>query len=294
MPRTFHIALVIGLFLPATACGPGGSGNVQIFVVPESSITSGIQSGTDPEEIHDGWTISYDRFLASVGNFRAKRTDTGDTVTASGTFVLDLKNAPTSGYVVDEFRNLAAVRWDKFGYDIPDATEGAQALPPATVEDVRFMVSNGYSLYYEGTATKGGTSIAFRWGFSAGTSFDDCESPDGIPGFAVPLGGTIQIKPTIHGDHELFDNVTQGVEITERLAQWFQTCDANADSVLTLEELRQCDVVLAMPSPPYDLTGVTDQDGDGTLSVYDFVATEMRTLGDYQGDGECPTRTSLH
>lgn len=288
----FRIALGIGSVLLATACG-SGSGAVQIFVVPESSITSGISAGPDPEEIHDGWTLAYDRFLVSIGNFRARRTDTGDSVTAPGTFVLDLKNAPSSGYVVAEFNDLAAVRWDKLGYDMPSARGDAQPVPPARAEDASFMASNGYSVYYEGTASKDGTSIGFHWGFSAGTSFDDCESPDGIPGFAVPAGGTVQIKPTIHGDHQLFDNVTQGVEITERLAQWFQTCDENADSVLALEELGQCDIVLAMPSPPYDLTGVTDQDGDGRLSVYDFVATEMKTLGDYQGDGECPTRTSL-
>ena len=34
------------------------------------------------------------------------------------------------------------------------------------------------------------------------------------------------------------------------------------------------------------------QDGDGKISVYDYVSTQMRTFGDFQGDGECPTRTS--
>lgn len=286
-----QFAVVVASILTTVACG-SGSGNVQIFVVPEDTITGGLQPGSDPENIHDGWTISYSRYLVSVGHFRARRTDSGDAVADPRSFVLDLKNAPTSGYIVDEFTDLAAARWDKFGYDIPNARDGAMALPPTTADDVRFMVSHGYSVYYEGSATKDADNIAFKWGFSTGTSFDDCES-DRIPGFAVPSGGTVQVKPTIHGDHQFFDNVTQGVEITERLAQWVKTCDANGDSVVTLEELGQCDIVLAMPSPPYDFTGVTDQDGDGRLSVYDFVASAMRTFGDYQGDGECPTRTPL-
>ncbi len=49
----------------------------------------------------------------------------------------------------------------------------------------------------------------------------------------------------------------------------------------------------AMPTPPYDLTAVKDQDGDGKISAYDYVNTQMRTFGDYQGDGECPTRAPV-
>ena len=103
----------------------------------------------------------------------------------------------------------------------------------------------------------------------------------------------MQVKPTLHGDHQYFDNVTQGVEITRRLAQWVETCDLDANGDLTLDELRRCDVVKALPQPPYDLTGVRDEDGSGKLSVYDFVLGQMRTFGDYQGDGECPTRATL-
>ena len=47
-----------------------------------------------------------------------------------------------------------------------------------------------------------------------------------------------------------------------------------------------------MPSPPYDLTAIADQDGDGKITVFDYVDTQMRTFGDYQGDGECPNSRS--
>lgn len=290
--KPFDTILAVVLLGAVPACG-GDSGSVQVFVVPEDSITSGIAAGTEPENIHDGWSVSYDRFLATVGGFYATRSDTGDTVEDDRTFVLDLRNAPTSGYVMSELKGLAAARWDVVGYDISGAREGAVVLPPTTAEDAAFMIRNGYAVYLEGKAKRGAASIGFSWGFSGGTSFDHCESPDGIPGFAVPRGGTVQVKPTIHGDHELFDNVTQGVELTQRLAQWMETCDGNRDSNLTLGELQACDVVWALPSPPYDLTGVTDQDRDGRISVYDFVATQMHTLGDFQGDGECPTRTPI-
>lgn len=270
--------------------GTGGSGNVQIFVVPEDSITNGLDPGTELENVQDGWTIKYDRYLVAIGNFRARRSDTGETLSDPSVYILDLKGAPTSGYVAKEFTGASAVRWDKFGYDVPNAKAGAKPLAPTTQADADLMIQNGYSVYYEGYGEKAGAKITFKWGFAAGTAFDDCASPDGAPGFAVPAGGTVQVKPTLHGDHQYFDNVTQGVEITRRLAQWLRICDKDGSGELTIAELKVCDVVTALPQPPYDLTAVRDQDGDGKLSVFDYVNSQMRTFGDYQGDGECPTR----
>jgi hypothetical protein len=297
--RTIEVAVaslsmsaLVALAACSSAQGPatGGKGTVQIFVVAEESISAGLEPGTEGENIQDGWTIKYDRYLSVVGNFRAKRTDTGETLSDPTIFVVDLKASPSSGYVAKEFKDVAAVRWDKFGYDIPNAKAGAIPLAPTSQADADFMIRNGFNVYYEGSGEKAGKKITFKWGFSAGTSFDDCASPDGLPGFAVPAGGTVQVKPTLHGDHQYFDNVTQGVELTKRLAQWLDTCDKDKNGDLTIPELKQCDVVTAMPSPPYDLTAVKDQDGDGKITAFDYVNTQMRTFGDYQGDGECPTR----
>lgn len=271
----------------------GATGTVQIFVVAEDSIAEGLDPGDGPENIQDGWSVRYNRYLVAVGNFRARRTDTGATIGDPNVYVLDLKNAPENGYVVTELRDVAAVRWDKFGLDIPNAKDGAKAMAPTTQADLDLMVQKGYSVYFEATATKADRSISFKWGFSAGTSFDDCATENGLAGFAVPAGGTVQVKPTLHGDHQYFDNVTQGVEITKRVAQWIDTCDEDRNADLTIEELKRCDVTRAMPTPPYDLSAVRDQDADGRISAFDYVDTQMRTFADYQGDGECPTRTPL-
>jgi len=291
--------LALAIATTASACSSdggsnaGGTGAVQIIVVPEESITGGIEPGTGDENMQDGWTVTYSRYLVAVGNFRARRSDTGDTLGDPTVYVLDLKNAPASGYVTKEFAGVAAVRWDKFGYDVANARPGAKGLPPTAQTDVDLMTSQGLSVYFEGTAAKGADTIAFKWGFRTGTSFDDCATSDGLAGFAVPAGGTVQIKPTLHGDHQYFDNVTQGVEITKRRAEWMKTCDKDGNKTLTLEELKQCDAAIALPTPPYDLAGVKDQDGDGKLTVFDYVSSQLRTFGDFQGDGECPTRAPL-
>jgi hypothetical protein len=280
--------------LVALACSESaadGTGSVQIFVVPEETITDGLQPGTEPENLQDGWTVTYDRYLVAIGNFRASRSDTNATLSHPELYVLDLKNAPKNGYVVAEFTDIPAARWDRFGFDIPNARTGTQSLPPTNQTDLDLMISNGYSVYYEGTASKDSDTISFKWGFAAGTSFDDCATEDGIPGFAVPSGGSVQVKPTIHGDHQYFDTVTHAVEITGRRAEWVRTCNADGSSELLISELKACDPVTAMPE--HTLAGITDRDGDGRISVYDYVETQMRTAGDYQGDGECPTRAPL-
>lgn len=293
-----RVGLASSIVLALAACSSdsndaSGVGTVQIIVVPEESITDGIEPGTGDENVQDGWAIAYVRYLVAVGNFRARRSDKGTTLADPAVYVLDLKNAPSSGYVTKEFTGVAAVRWDKFGYDVANASPGAIALAPTTQADLDLMIGKRWSVYFEGKATKGADQISFAWGFTAGTSFDDCATSEGQSGFAVPSSGTVQIKPTLHGDHQYFDNVTQGVEKTSRRAEWMKTCDNNGDKTLTLDELRQCDPARALPTPPYDLAAVRDQDGDGKITVYDYVATQMRTFGDYQGDGECPTRATL-
>lgn len=284
-------------------CSGEGKGAAQIFVEPEDTITQGLEAGVENENIHDGWSVKYTRFLVVVGHVRASRSDTMERVADPGVHVLDLLRAPASGYVVAELTDLGAARWDRFGFDLPNAAKGAVPLAPTTDADAAFMIDRGYSIYFEGTMSnptgrscppgamcRETKAIAFKWGFAAGTSFDDCSSTDGIAGFAVPSGGTIPVKPTLHGDHGFFSNFTSGVELTERRAQYLADADADGDGETTLDELRAHEAADAFPIPAYNLSGAL---GGPIHSAYDYVLAEMRTIGHFQGDGDCPTRAVL-
>ena len=132
--------------------------------------------------------------------------------------------------------------------------------------------------------------ITFRWGLPAGTSFDDCATEDGFTGFAVPEGGTAQVKPTIHGDHWFFNNITSGAEQTKRLAQYIADCDLDMNGETTRDELKQAKAADVLPSSNYNLSGALT----GSINTaFDYVLAQARTLGDFQGDGECPTRKVL-
>lgn len=310
------LGFVVGLSFLA-ACGDdgdgGGKGNVQSFLVAEETIPDGLTPGDGEENIRDGWEVQYDKFLAVVGNFRAARQGSSDSERSNDVYIVDMKNLPTNGFTLAQFNDISASRWDKVGYDMPRATAETPCAPQVSAEDCDFMRVHGFSVYFEAAMHKddgvscvraagGGstdcqpsTDVSFVFGLSKGTSFDDCSDEDGVPGFAVPTGGTVQVKPTIHGDHWFFDNITQGAEITERQAQWVADADRSnignlRDGVVTTAELQASPAGAFFPSSlGYNLSGTMVP----VTNAFTFLEAQAHTLGDYQGEGECPTREIL-
>lgn len=302
-----YLASIVGGIFAAcdSSSGGGGSGKVQVFVEPEDTIPEGLEPGTDEEQVVDGWTVTYDKFLAVVGDFRASRSAAPSDKLGDGKFfVVDLKNTPTDGLVIATFDDVDAVRWDRVGYTIGKAKAGYEKAPGISQSDYDLMVNNGYSLYVTGHITKSdgqsckptaptdcvaAPSVAFTFPLKLGTSFDDCASEEGDAGFAVPSGGTVQVKPTIHGDHWFFTNITQGAEITDRRAQWIANADLDRDGSVDPDELALSRASDLFPAAQYNLSGAIIPVATGR----DYLEAQARTLGDFNGEGECPTRAIL-
>jgi hypothetical protein len=278
-----------------TGGNTAGTGRAQVFAVPEETVQSGLVAGTGDEEVVDGWNVSYSKFLVVLGNFRAARSSNPSDVRRLPTMVaVDLTQTPESGVVLGELSDLEAARWDKVGYDIGHADSSTQRDSSMSQADFDRMVQNGWSLYVEATLSRnvGGVVLMHHipgWGVRAATSFDDCASDSGDTGFSVTSGGTVQVQPTIHGDHWFFNNITQGAEVTERRAQWVVDSDVNQDGQTTLEELQATAAADVFPASQYNLTG-----GLGAVNTaHDYFVVQARTLGDFNGEGECPTRAVL-
>jgi hypothetical protein len=302
-----HRSLLLPLVLSA-ACSDGDSptsrarGNAKVFIVAEESIAGGVQAGSGPENIQDGWTVTYSKFLVSLGGFHAKSNADGEQLLDPTTFVLDLKNAPTAGYVTSSFQDVPAVQYDVVGQDMPIATASSKVVPPTTEADKKQMVDGGFSLFVAGKLTKpdgksctpgkptecvDAKEIRFSWGFAMATAFDDCAPAAGNTGFAVSTGGTVNVQPTIHGDHWFFAETTQGAEVTKRYAQYIADGDLNHDGETTVDELKLVKSSDVFPADKYKLSGGVD----GPINTaWDYVRSQARTLHDFQGDGECPTR----
>ncbi len=288
----------------------GGTGRLQVFLEAEDTIPGGLEGGLGDEQIADGWSVQYTKFLIGFGDFRARRV--GQTAPGQPAElrdarqqIFDLLALPSGGTVVADFSDVAAARWSKVGFSLVSAS-GALVTKADGTSDADFlrMQQGNYSLYFEATLTKADgqscrptapadcvarTTHTIRWGVAAPTGFDDCAAPEGQAGFAIPSGGTTQIKPTIHGDHWFFTNLTQGAELTERRAQWIVDSDLDRDGETTIDELGQVQAADVFPSDVYNLTGGID----AVSTARDYLIVQARTLGDYQGEGECPTRTKL-
>lgn len=287
-------------------CSDDNLGSLQVFVNAESTITGGLVPGMGDENIADDWKVTYDEFLVTVGNVRAGRTDTGAKLNDASSFVLDLRQVPAGGYVISQM-SVASGSWYQFGFDMPTPSAETQVLAPTTAADKDMLAQGGASLYVAGSLENANgkscppgdpdpmkcvaaPKVTFRWALPAATSFDDCTTADGTPGFAAPSGATASVELTIHGDHWFFNNITAGVEIVTRYAQYIADCDLNHDGETTLDELKQVPASDVFPSPKYNLSGSFS----GPIqTAYDYVLAQARTIGDYQGYGECPTRKVL-
>jgi hypothetical protein len=154
------------------------------------------------------------------------------------------------------------------------------------------MVAGGLSLYVAGSIEKGGRTVKFDWPLKSGAAWDDCGPEMGDKGFAVPSGGTVQVKATIHGDHAFFNNFPEGAENTDRLAGWIAAIDdaTGKDGTVTTDDLQQTPAATVFPAPTYSLQ---NQLGETITTALDFVVTQERTIGHLQGEGECDTRRKL-
>lgn len=297
------LALTALIILPACELGIG---QVQVFVAAEDTIPEGLQPGDGEGQVRDGWTVRYDKFLTVVGDFSAARSDDpNDVLAGPDPLIVDLLNLPAGGLVIAEFSEVSAVRWDEVAYALPNAKPDTRAAEGTSAADREMMTRNGWSLYVAGEISKpGGQScepgdpsqclaapkIRFAWGLAAGTRFADCAPPSGGLGFTVPSSGTVQVKPTIHGDHWFVTTVTQGSEITERRAQWIADADLDRDGETTLAELQQVPAAsLFTAELGYNLSGAIIP----IVTAHDYLEAQARTLGDFQGEGLCPTRDPL-
>lgn len=278
---------VLAVALLAASCGSDGPGRAQIFVEAEDTITDGLTPGTDLENVRDGWTVTYDKYLLVLGNVRIGRSsDASKNMNAPGLQVIDMLALPAQGLLLADFADLDAVRWDKVGYDQGYAT-GTATKPSFTSQaDFDMMVAGGFSLYMAGSITKGANTVSFAWGLKAGVSWSDCGPEMGDKGFAVPSGGTAQVKATIHGDHPFFNNFPEGEEVTERRVQWIADVNTmtGGDGMVTVADLQAVAASAVFPAPTYSLQNPLSA---SISTALDFVVTQQRTIGHLQGEGEC-------
>ncbi len=299
-----------------------GSGSLTVLIESEDVIVEGLEAGDGTENIRDGWAVGFDRYIATIGDIDVHfSTDESVEAEAGDVYVVDLTQLPTGGLSLWGLEGLREGRWE-FNYATPGAGDGSTRHDSVVQGDYDEMVANDWTYLIDGVLTKadgqscppaalanpgsrtpnGNTSgdngcydapsIRFTFGAAAETGFGPCEI-DEVPGFAISAGGAQTVAATIHGDHLFFNGFPEGDEggIT-RLAQWLADCDLNLDGTVTADELTAI--------APSQLPAIDDryQLGGSPITpledMYDYVSSQLKTQGHFQGEGECPVDGVAH
>ena len=270
MSLTAKSVVSVVAFLLLNGCV--GAGNVAFTTWGEEYIEDAIPSA----EFEDGWQIKFSKFNVVIQDIKVASSKGGMGSSMSGQKVFDLtKKGPVD---VVKFEKLPADRWNEVSYAIAPAS-GSATAGNADAADVTKMNTDKLSLHVIASATKGSITKTFDWAFTTKTGYVDCESAEGGKGVVIPTGSTATVQLTIHGDHLFYDDL-QSPDAKLRFDA-IAAADANSDGTVTLEELAAVSLT-TLPLTQYGTGGAAQ-----VKNLRDFVTSLSRTVGHYQGEGEC-------
>jgi len=199
--RILHLFLLTWWAVGLSACGDdAGEGDVTVTVYGEDFIELGIPA----DEMADGWSVTFDRFVVSV-----------DEVIVGGV------EMPSADPV-----------------DISAETQGAghpvasAAVPAGDHTDSSFTITR---VELTGSATKDGATKTFDWVFDQATHYSGCETTT-----RVSDGGSATFQITVHADHFFYDSLVS--EEPQVVFQALADADADDDGVITRAELEASDI----------------------------------------------------
>jgi hypothetical protein len=302
-----------------SACSPSsatsGSGSLAVLLEPEPTILEGLKPGTRVDQISDGWTVTFDKYILGVGQVHVGlSSDPGVEAEADEAFFIDLTRVPANGETLWELDDLAPGRWT-FGYHFVSGTRAAKRHDSVSKADFKRIEDQDLTYLITGTLSKPegtscppknqlvapetepsgengagdtcypNTNIRFEFAVSAQTAIDNCQQ-DGLPGFAVADTRRTTVAITIHGDHLFFNGFPESSEGgIVRLAQLWADTDLNVDGEISSAEHQH--VLLADMGEWND----TYQKGGAPLArletVGDLTLGQLKTQGHMDGEGEC-------
>ena len=243
-----------------TGCSAEGEGALEVRIWGEEFIEEGI-----PADVFvDGWALSFTRFLVAIDEVGT------DAPEDTGRYVFDLTaGSGGEGQGVTSLTVPSGAQALTYQIAPGSAATGGNAAPA----DATMMSAMGYSVFLDGTATKGDTTIAFAWGFDTSTTYRDCEVVE-----EVPTDGAATTTITVHADHIFYDDLDSPEPNVA--FDLIAASDADMDGAVTPQELLARDI---SAEARYQV-GSRD-----VSNLWDFMAVMSQTVGHIDGEGECKT-----
>ena len=305
-------ALLVLSILTLIGCGTEGSSSLSVVVAGEETISEGLTPGSEEESINDGWTVLFDRYVATIGKPTLGNA-AGETFQDPKMLVVDLTQLSESGTPLFTVDGLAGERYS-FGYRVgADAAatktdlvnqadydrqiaEGfsyqvagmlmkadGQSCPPASLSSTD-KTPNG-NMNANGDPCYDAPSVSFAMDFTESGDFGPCEI-DEQEGVAIPEEGTQTASIVLHGDHLFFNGFVEDEDSVMRLAQFLADCDLNLDGMVTEAELMMiAPSDLAEFDSRYELA--SNPISKPLTTMMDYLSAQVATQGHFQGEGEC-------
>lgn len=254
--RKHHRLLLLTLL---AACDPDEA-TLEVRVFGEAFIEAGIPAAA----FVDGWAVTFDRFLISVGE-----VEVAGALEQPRFQVFDLAR-PSDG-VGHELAaaTVAYGRHDDTRFVVAPATDAVAGN--ASADDLKTMQAGGYSVYVAGEAIRGDAAVRFAWGFTTRTRYTACES---LADVRDGDGASVQL--TIHGDHLFYDDLTS--ETPNVRFDLIAGADGDGDGEVTQAELTAVDL---RPLSDYQVGGAD------IVDLWRFIEQQTTTLGHIDGEGHC-------
>jgi len=264
------------------------------FLVAAGQGVAGIVPGKNAPDIADGWLVSYEKVLVTIGGVQAVRDE--QVALGETTHFVDLMRVGARGTQVSTTQ-VSPGEYTALEFSIVPPSEKS-GLIEVTETDHDIMLKNGYSIYIEGVMTsESGQScspedptacvpapkVSFKWGLTTTARFADCAD------FSAFEWSDTQVVLTLPMDHWLLTSFAAAAEDAPRRAQWIADADLDGDGETTLAELQavaasdlfRSDLGYDLGAAPIPIT-----------TAHDFLEARVRTMG-ISGATGCRTATAI-
>ncbi len=248
---------VLWLVVALSVGGPGcisedtaGQGSVRFEAGGGMALQTGFPYNEGGAEFAfvDGWSLEFTKYVVVVGDIELSEPGSGAVrASYSGPVALDLKKDQGATQEVATLTDVPAKRLD-VAFSFLRATAATENRNVDSA-DFELMVSQGWSYLIEGVASRDGSEVAFYFGLTLPTRYQDCvNGKDQTRGLAVEANKTIGVLIYAHAVHLFWDTLASG---DEDLRFDAFAAVAGDDDLVTNDELAQ-----------QDLTDLQDADGN--------------------------------
>jgi len=288
-PAVLALALLV-----TTACLPKDTRPPPSRVLFTASASPDTKAGALSSPTADGWEISFERVLVSLGRVSIDGPDCSVYSEPRYGRVLDLLGAPDAQKISESY----ALGSCDFGFAIGNASSDSLLGEGATAEDLaflrtagsdRYQANRGISLFVSGHAQKGDDTLSFAWAFRGRARYRECQTTsNGVPQGALALveDGDITAHVTLHAEALFAEDPSDPDSVLRFDAIASADALGDGDGDVTLDELAlvplsELQIAMANSASDGETVGVWR-----TLEDFIYLSTAP-SIARYEETGKC-------